>query len=274
MVIGASEGLGAEWATLLCQNGMNVITVARRANALKAQAAKLSHQYNNCLVQPLVLDLSDSDNVTKVLKDTLRKSTANGNEVGLLVYNAAVFSKGSFLDNNLDSQIATIRVNVESLTRAVHAFGNSIRDIRQNKKDDKTTKSGLIIMSSSLGDRGAAFVSTYAASKAFDTVFAQSIANEFQHVEMDVLGCVAGPIETPNFRRANGDDTADMDFMIQKPSEVASECLHALGQGRYSISTGVIMKIIRFVTNRFVPTRSSVDSMSEGFRKNPNMATE
>jgi short-subunit dehydrogenase len=32
MVIGASEGLGAEWATLLCQNGMNVITVARRAN--------------------------------------------------------------------------------------------------------------------------------------------------------------------------------------------------------------------------------------------------
>lgn len=133
-------------------------------------------------------------------------------------------------------------------------------------------KTGLIIMSSSLGDRGSAFVATYAASKAFDTVFAQSLANEFQDIEMDVLACVAGPIETPNFRRANGDDTSDIDFMIQHPREVASECLHALGQGRYSIPTGTIMKIIRFVTNRLVSTRSSVDSMSKNFRKSIHMA--
>eukprot|EP00557_Chaetoceros_sp_GSL56_P009858 CAMPEP_0176481042 /NCGR_PEP_ID=MMETSP0200_2-20121128/2602_1 /TAXON_ID=947934 /ORGANISM="Chaetoceros sp., Strain GSL56" /LENGTH=356 /DNA_ID=CAMNT_0017877207 /DNA_START=18 /DNA_END=1088 /DNA_ORIENTATION=+ len=301
IVIGASEGLGAEWASLLCKNGMNVITVARRANELQQQANKLSHEYS-CLVKPLVLDLTDSENVTSVLEHTLRTTSTTGStsdgagvgyDVGLMVYNAAVFNKGSFLGHSLDSQLATIRVNVESLTRAVHAFGNYVREKQQQQQQQQqhqeqqqqqqtqtssslssslsSSSSGLIIMSSSLGDQGSAHVATYAATKAFDTVFAQSLAHElFQDVHMDVLGCVAGPINTPNFQRANGKnaaDRSDMKFMIQTPSEVASECLHALGQKRYSISTGRVMKVIRFVTNRFVPTRMSVDFMSKTMQR-------
>lgn len=78
---------------------------------------------------------------------------------------------------------------------------------------------------------------------------------------IDVLACIAGPIDTPNFRRANGDNTKDLDFMLMQPSDVAKECLNALGHGKYVIAPGTVMKFARFVT-RLLPTRSMVDGMS------------
>ncbi|GFH55118.1 oxidoreductase, short-chain dehydrogenase/reductase family protein [Chaetoceros tenuissimus] len=84
-------------------------------------------------------------------------------------------------------------------------------------------------MSSTLGDKGSALVSSYAATKAFDTVLAKSLENEFQTDGMDVLACVAAPIETPNFRKANGYDTKELDFILMQPQDVAKECLNALG---------------------------------------------
>jgi short-subunit dehydrogenase len=87
-----------------------------------------------------------------------------------------------------------VKVNVESLTRTAHAFATA-----EHTMDRKT--SGFIIMSSTLGDKGAAYVSTYSATKAYDTVLAQSLAAEWKSLGVDVLACVAGPISTPNFFR-------------------------------------------------------------------------
>ena len=78
---------------------------------------------------------------------------------------------------------------------------------------------------------------------------------------IDVLACIAGPIDTPNFRRANGDNTKDLDVILMQPSDVAKECLNALGHGKYAIAPGTIMKFARFVT-RLLPTRSMVGGMS------------
>ena len=222
IVIGASEGLGAAWADLLCSEGFNVITVARRKDVLQQGAEDLMTKYNNkCQVKPFTLDLTSNDVIPKI-HDILKRYN-----VGLMVYNAAYFRKSSFLDS-LDDEISTIRVNVESLTKAVYKFGHAVQLHNRHT-------SGLIIMSSTLGDKGSALVSSYSASKAYNTVLAQSLENEFKNIGMDVLACVAGPIETPNFRRANGNETAHIDFMIQQPHEVASKCLQALGQGKYSI---------------------------------------
>ena len=181
IVIGASEGLGSEWANLFCENGLNVITVARRQNELEAKAQELRDRHG-CLVKTVLLDLSDGENVSKILE-----STFNDYNVGLMVYNAAAFKKGYFLDN-LNDHLLAVEVNVASLTRAVYAFGNAAKaNVRKS--------SGIIIMSSTLGDKGAATISSYAASKAYDTVLAQSLANEMQEAGIDVLACVAGPLK-------------------------------------------------------------------------------
>jgi short-subunit dehydrogenase len=186
VVIGASEGLGAAWADLLCSNGLEVVTIARRSAELEERKRELENKYQ-CKVSTVTLDLA-SDDVTSTMQ-----SVFDTHSIGLVIYNAAVFGMGKFT-SSLDRQLTGIRVNVESLTRTVHAFATA-----KAMADRKS--SGLIIMSSTLGDTGAAYVATYGATKAYNTILAQGLASEWKSNGLDVLACVAGPISTPNFFR-------------------------------------------------------------------------
>jgi len=252
VVIGASEGLGAAWADLLCSQGLHVVTMARREDALNERKKELQSKYS-CQVDVVKVDLAEPEEASEVFDKVLCER-----DVGLVVYNAALFNNGDFL-SSLDYQIKGIKINVESVARAAYSFGSHIQGSTRNS-------SGLIIMSSSLGDTGSGYVATYGATKAFDTILAQSLGGEFKHMGMDVLACVAGPISTPNFHRANN-DTSGMEFLIQQPEEVASECLYGLGQGKYAVATGPYTKLMRFVTKRLLPTKLTIDAMSQNMRQ-------
>jgi short-subunit dehydrogenase len=252
VVVGASEGLGATYADLLCQNGLEVVTIARREAELEERKKELVNKHG-CKVSTVVLDLA-GDDVTTTMQEIFDKHS-----VGLVVYNAAVFGMGSFT-SSLDTQLAAVSVNVESLTRTAHAFASAKRT--QDRKS-----SGFVIMSSTLGDTGAAYVATYGATKAYNTMLAQGLAAEWKSKGIDVLGCVAGPIATPNFFRANN-DTSGMEFMIQTPQSVADECIHALGQGKYVIATGRLQKVLRFITRKLLPTQLTVDAFTGMMEKN------
>jgi short chain dehydrogenase len=63
LVAGASEGLGAAWATALAKEKLNLILVARRSIELEALAAQLRQQ-TGVEVKPLVLDLAQPSEVT------------------------------------------------------------------------------------------------------------------------------------------------------------------------------------------------------------------
>ena len=252
VVVGASEGLGASYADILCSNGLEVVTIARRQSELEERKLELVEKYG-CKVSTVVLDLN-GDDVTPTMN-----SIFENHSVGLVVYNAAVFGTGKF-NSSLENQLMGIKVNVESLTRTAHSFSSA-------EKTEARKSSGFLIMSSTLGDLGAAYVATYGATKAFDTVLAQSLAAEWKPKGIDVLACVAGPIATPNFFKAN-EDTADMEWMIQTPNEVADECLHALGQGKYAIATGYIQKALRFISLRLLPSQMLIDAFSSMIEKN------
>jgi short-subunit dehydrogenase len=61
-----------------------------------------------------------------------------------------------------------------------------------------------------------------------------------------------------------------VEFMLQTPHQVADECLHALGQGKYAIATGPIQKAFRFITKRFLPTTFATDAFSGMIEQNLN----
>ena len=82
LVAGASEGLGAAFATALARRGLNLVLVARRVGPLEALAGQLRARWG-IEVQVLVLDLADPDAVERIARATAMLA------IGLAIYNAA-----------------------------------------------------------------------------------------------------------------------------------------------------------------------------------------
>jgi short-subunit dehydrogenase len=83
LVAGASEGIGAAFASSLAAEGFNLILVARRSEPLQRLADLLSDRYK-VGVRYLVCDLSDEDAAVKI------KESLGDQEIDVLVYNAAL----------------------------------------------------------------------------------------------------------------------------------------------------------------------------------------
>src|SRR5487761_246150 len=83
LVAGASEGLGAEFAAQLAARGLNLVLIARRADALAEVSARLQREYA-VEVRTLPLDLAREDLASVIAEAT------DDLEIGLLVYNAAL----------------------------------------------------------------------------------------------------------------------------------------------------------------------------------------
>jgi short-subunit dehydrogenase len=86
-------------------------------------------------------------------------------------------------------------------------------------------KGGIIIMSSLAGIYGGPYVATYAATKAFGCVLAESLAGELGGDGVDVLACVAGPTRTPTYEKNSPGALSPM-----APERVVAEALAALGR--------------------------------------------
>ena len=93
VVAGASEGLGAEWGHQLAGQGLNVLLIARREQALQDVADSIRIKYPNVQVDALVLDL------LTITPETISKHIQkNGDRrIGLVVVNAMYTAIGPFL---------------------------------------------------------------------------------------------------------------------------------------------------------------------------------
>jgi len=83
VVVGASDGLGAAFATELAGRGFNLVLVARRSLLLDELPYGCTRPHG-VRVRPLTADVSTVDGVAAVLSST------TADEVGLLVCNAAL----------------------------------------------------------------------------------------------------------------------------------------------------------------------------------------
>lgn len=214
VVAGASEGIGQAYAHALAERGLNVVTLARRSGPLEADAEVIRQQYD-VQVRPVALDLAAPD-----LAGNFDQAIA-GLDVGLIVYNACYSKIGEFLDLPLADCSQTIDVNCRGPLTLAHRLAPHLVE---------RGSGGILLMTSLAGFQGSALVGTYAASKAFDTVLAESLWAELSPRGVDVLGCVAGATLTPDFERKTPEDKRGKAFPMQ-PGAVAQEGLNALGHG-------------------------------------------
>jgi len=289
IVAGASEGLGAAWAELLChQHGINVLLIARRSDALQALQHKLllaskDNPSSSCAeVDIWVQDLTDP-NLEEAFATLLQEHSSRN--YGLLVHNAAAVAEGRFLDRSVADQQNVVQCNIQSVVTMTHLFGTMRRGYHNNRREtnqegvhDRIVGGGIILMSSLAGLTGHSTLSNYAATKAWTLQFAHGLYREWKQADgegMDILACVAGATRTPNYQQlmkavySDGGDlkTPSLDFGVQLPMEVAEECLYALGKVP-SLATGPFNKVTRFLLSRLLPAHISLEIMgSEGEKR-------
>lgn len=186
LVAGASEGAGAAFAEELAARGLNVVLLARRQQALDEVAARI-RATSGVETRTLPVDLAGADatdSVTSALADL---------EIGLLVYCAGADADyAALLDKPVGTAQALIRRNCTVLVELCHAFAAPMVARRRG---------GIVIFGSGSGFAGAPKLATYAATKAFDMVFAEGLWAELEPHGVDVLGLILGETDTPALRR-------------------------------------------------------------------------
>jgi short-subunit dehydrogenase len=119
-------------------------------------------------------------------------------------------------------------------------------------------------MSSLSGFQGSAFVSTYAASKAFNTVLGESLWAELRHHGVDVLVCAAGATSTPTFDRQTPADKRKLVFPML-PEDVVRSALAHLDRGPVHVP-GALNRLVASC-GRLLGRRRAVELVSRTTRK-------
>ena len=198
-------------------------------------------------VRAIASDLADpafTDELLLVTKDL---------DVGLAIYNAGASFAGPFLDRSLVDALRVVDVNVVGPLRFVHALAPALK---------ARGRGGLVLMSSMAGFQGAPQLAVYAASKAFNIVFGESLWGELRRDGVDVLTACAGAIRTPTYAKAT---TVEARGMLAA-RVVAELTLNALGRGP-TVVLGGVNKVALFVLRRLMSRRAVVAMMQRNIAK-------
>ena len=250
IVAGASQGIGAAYAEELAGRGLNLILVARRADVLQALASELSQTYN-VEIKCIVLDLSAPTAAEQILHDTDKL------EIGLLVYNAAFSAIGPFLERPVEDHLKEIQTNTFTPLKLIYFFAQQMF---------ARGRGGILVMSSLSAFQGSAYISTYAATKAFNIVLAEGLWEEWRERGVDVLVCVSGAVKTPNFVASEPERTGGLGDMTMRPDQVVREALNALGKKPYVIP-GRINRLSSFVMRHLMPRKATIKFMGGILRR-------
>ncbi|OBB23371.1 SDR family NAD(P)-dependent oxidoreductase [Mycolicibacterium elephantis] len=221
VIAGGSEGVGAEFARLLAEAGLNLVLIARKPAPLE-QTAEACRRLG-VEVRALAVDLVAADAVGRIVAETADV------EVGLLVYNAGANTCSEhFLDGALTDFQKVIDLNVTTMLALVQHFGRPMRERRRG---------GILMVGSMAGYLGSVRHTVYGGVKAFGRIFAESLWLELRDHNVHVLELVLGVTRTPAMERV-GLNFDVPGLRVADPAEVAREGLEQLAHGPVFVAGG------------------------------------
>jgi hypothetical protein len=223
LVTGASAGIGLELAKQLAAGGTNLVLTARRLDRLDALAKELASKHG-VRTEILSADLTDANAAEAIFQFTSEKKI----EVELLVNNAGFGVYGEFGKSDLAQEMKMVRVNCSAVVHITHLYLPSM--IARRSGD-------ILIVASIAGFQAVPFFSVYAATKGFDLLFAEGLANEVKPFSVRVCALCPGSTET-EFHAVAG--TPRRSFKSQETSEkVARVGLEAMAKGKSYVISGL-----------------------------------
>jgi short-subunit dehydrogenase len=238
VVTGASAGIGAALARDLADRGAKLILTARRKERLEALAAELSASGTE--VRIVLADLAKPEGPKAVYDATVGAGLA----VDILINNAGLGQYGNFVSCDLDHELSQIRVNCEAVVHLSRLFLPPMV---------KRGRGWMLVVSSTASFQPVPFLSTYAATKAFDRFFSLGLAEELAPAGIRVTALCPGPTESEFFDVAGANTFRGK--RDQSAEEVASRAIDALATGKRTVIPYLGGKLSAMGV-RFLPVRA------------------
>ena len=227
LITGASAGIGRALAEQLAAGGANLVLAARRRERLEELASKL-RAANSIKAEVFATDLAQPSAPTEIHAFTQAKNF----EIELLINNAGFGSYGPLYKSDLARQLEMIQVNCSTV---VHLTRLYLPEMVARGHGD------VLIVASVAAFQAVPYISTYAATKAFDLLFAEGIAEEVRRHGVHVCALCPGSTTT-EFREVAGQP--EHTFRGAETAEkVARVGLRALAEGKSSVISGLKNKL-------------------------------
>lgn len=223
LVTGASAGIGKAIAEELAIQGTNLVLTARRRDRLQALAAELSKKHG---IQALAFaaDLAQPSAPDAILAFTKER----GLTIDLLVNNAGFGQYGEFDTVAPDRLLQMVQVNCTSVLHLTRLF---LPDMVARRSGD------VLVVSSTAAFQAVPYISTYAATKAFDLYLAEGLAEEMKPHGIRVCALCPGTT-TSEFHEVAG-HPAESKGREQSAETVARNGLQALAAGKSYFISGL-----------------------------------
>jgi uncharacterized protein len=222
LVTGASAGIGAALAKELAAGGTNLVLTARRIDRLKELAKALSATHK-VKTEIFAADLADSNAPEKIFAFTKEK----GIEIELLINNAGFGQYGEVPSVEKQRLLDMVQVNCGAV---VHLTRLYLPEMIARRRGD------VLILASTASFQAVPYISTYAATKAFDLLFAEGLAEEMKPYGIRVCALCPGSTES-EFHVVSGQEKFRKN--AETAEKVASTGLKALAAGKSYVISGL-----------------------------------
>jgi short-subunit dehydrogenase len=239
LVTGASSGIGQAIAAELADRGFDLVLAAHEPE-LQTAAAQLAAGGGG--VQAVQVDLSTREGV----EELHRAVQATGRPLHAAVLNAGIGVHGRFDQTDLEGHLRLVDLNVRSVVHLAHLV----------LQDMVARGEGHVLVTASVAAKAPGpWQTTYAASKAFDHVFAEGLREELKDTGVSVTSLLPGPVETPFWDRADMRDTRVGAGPKDSPERVAEEGVDAMLDGDDEVFGGGLKTAIQVAVSGLVPDR-------------------
>ncbi len=223
LVTGASAGIGIALASRLAAGGTHLVLTARRRNRLEDLSRKLKATHH-IQTEIFVADLAQPDAPGKLYGFTREKGVA----VDLLINNAGFGQYGELTRVETQRLLDMVQVNCTAVVNLTRLF---LPDMIARRRGD------VLIVASTASFQAVPYITTYAATKAFDLFFAEGLAEEMKPHGIRVCALCPGSTES-EFHAVAGQER----FTSKHPEtaeKVARTGLEALAAGKSYVISGL-----------------------------------
>jgi uncharacterized protein len=230
LITGASGGIGEELAHLLAAARIDVVLLARSADALAALAVDLVRAHG---VQAHVIaqDLALPSAPEAIVQDLATR----GLSIDILINNAGFGTYGLFAGTSADEEARLIQVNITALTMLTKLLLPSMLQRRHGR---------IMNVASTAAFLPGPLMAVYYASKAYVLSFSEALSNETTGTGVTVTCLCPGPTTTGFQERARMPDTRLLSTLaVASAADAARAGFDGMMAGQAIVVPGVVNRI-------------------------------